>query len=178
MTREDRCGLYAPPKCEADGQITRSPGVALTVFTGDCVPILLHDPVTSAIGAVHAGWRGTAADAVGAAVRKMMEEYGCTPGDIRAAIGPSISKCCYETDNDVAEALRNMLGEAAENCLTVQGKKYMTDLKKANHLLLSRAGVQNISISEECTSCQSDKYWSHRKTKGQRGSQAAIIVID
>ena len=150
------------------------------VFTGDCVPILLYDPVSSAAGAVHAGWRGTVLDAVGAAVGKMVSEFSCSPENICAAIGPCISQCCFETDNDVADALSNMPGMTDSDLGSVissSGKKYMIDLKQVNKLLLQRAGVTDISISDECTSCKSDKYWSHRKTKGRRGSQSAIITL-
>jgi len=178
ITKDDRGGLFKPNSNQADGAITDTPGVALLVFTADCVPILLHDPVKNVIGAVHAGWRGTAADAVGTAVRKMESEFGCSPAEIKAAIGPCISKCCYETDADVADALRITLSAEAESCLTRQGEKYYTDLKEANRLLLSNSGVNDIVISNECTSCRCDKYWSHRKTNGQRGSQVSVIVLN
>ena len=176
-SREDRGSLYGAPAPEADGLVTREAGVALTVFAGDCAPILLHDPIVGAAGAVHAGWRGTTADIAGAAVRKMAGEFGCLPPNIRAAIGPCISKCCFETDRDVADALYAILPESAGECVAPRGNKYMADLKEANRQLLIRAGVRDITISDECTSCQSGKYWSHRRTKGKRGTQAAIIVL-
>jgi len=176
VSREDRGALFSGATQEADALITCESGVALTVFVGDCLPILLHDPVRGAIGAVHAGWRGTAADIAGAAVRRMTGEFGCSPADIRAAIGPGISKCCYETDRDVSDAMHKLLGERAETCVTARGDKYMVDLKEANRLLLMMSGITGIMVSDECTSCSSDKYWSHRRTNGKRGSQAAIIV--
>jgi hypothetical protein len=177
-TRDDRGGLFTPTAHQADGLLTNEPGVALMVFTADCVPILLYDPVKRVIGAVHAGWRGTAADIAGAAISKMTNEFDCSPADISAAIGPCISKCCYETDPDVAEALRGISVEIADKCVTGRGSKYMVDLKDANRLLLEQAGVCDIAVSDECTACRSDKYWSHRQTKGQRGSQGAIISIN
>ena len=171
------CGkLFTQEPLEADGMITGEPGVALIVFTADCTPILLHDPVCGVIAAVHSGWRGTASDIVGEAVRKMTGEFGCSPVQIKAAIGPCISKCCYETDSDVVEALRKRLDDSVENCLVAREEKYMVDLKEANRLLLTRAGLVDISVSDECTSCLSDKYWSHRRTNGKRGSQAALIM--
>ena len=175
--RGDRGYLFKPTPYEADGLITSDAGVALTVFTADCVPILLHDPVRGAIGAVHSGWRGTALDVVGAAVRMMKSEFQCVPGDIAAAIGPCISKCCYETEQDVVDALGQVLPDAVEKCVEPRGYKFMVDLKEANRLLLLNAGVSDIIISDDCTSCHSDKYWSHRRTSGKRGSQAAIISI-
>ena len=192
VSRNDRGHLYTSAVDSADGLVTSDPCVALAVYTADCTPVLLYDPVRGAIGAVHAGWRGTAADVAGEAVRKMSESFGCSPPDIKAAIGPCISKCCYETGQDVAVALRSVLNEDADRCITQcsvtqfsvtqcsvtrSDKKYMIDLKEANRLLLVRAGLRDIEVSDECTSCKNDKYWSHRKTNGLRGSQAAIIVI-
>jgi len=175
--RADRGALFGPPACEADGMVTADTGVALAVFAGDCAPILLHDPVAGVAGAVHAGWRGTVADVAGAAVRKMASEFGCSPSNVRAAIGPCISKCCFETGRDVADALCSALPCARESCVAPRGDKYMVDLKEANRLLLRRAGVRDIELSDECTSCRCDKYWSHRRTNGKRGSQAAIIIM-
>jgi len=177
VSRDDRGKLFKQNPHEADGLITQTPGVALMVFTADCVPILIYDPVNRVAGAVHAGWRSTVANITGVAVEKMISEFSCSPADINAAIGPCISKCCFETDSDVADALYDALDEDAESCLTKHGNKFFVDLKKANHLLLKKAGLNNIIVSDECTSCLNDKYWSHRKTQGRRGSQAAIIVI-
>ena len=115
----------------------------------------------------------------GAAVDKMTAEFGCRPADIRAAIGPCISACCFETGDDVRDAVVQLLGGEAPRYAVPRGDKYRVDLKGINTLLLERAGVrgENIAVSPECTSCRSDKYWSHRVTKGQRGSQAAVIIL-
>ncbi|MCL2045301.1 MAG: peptidoglycan editing factor PgeF [Oscillospiraceae bacterium] len=178
VASHDDCGrVFLDIPYEADGLITNSPGLSLAIFIADCVPILLYDEENQAIAAVHAGWRGTAIDIVGAAIKGMTEAYGSNPKNIRGAIGPSISVCCYETDADVPEALANVLGNDVSFCVKPMSEKFMVDLKNANRLLLEKAGVIDIDISQECTSCQSDKYWSHRKTNGNRGSQAAIISI-
>jgi len=177
VTSDDRGGLLKPNEPQADGLVTNTSGVALMVFAADCVPILLYDPVQKAVGAVHAGWRSTTANIVGAAVQKMETEFGCSPADIKAAIGPCISKCCFETDADVADAIFEALPDDAENCLKQQGNKYKVDLKETNRILLTNAGVADIAVSDECTSCLDNKYWPHRKTQGNRGSQAAIISV-
>jgi hypothetical protein len=177
VTRDDCGRLFKSNPQNADALITNTPGIALMVFVADCVPILLYDPVKRVAGAVHAGWRGTVADITGITVSKMINEFGCSPADINAAIGPCISKCCFETDADVTDAVIEALNEDACNCFTKNGDKYNVDLKETNRILLKNAGIENISISDECTSCSSDKYWSHRKTQGQRGSQVAVIVI-
>ena len=164
----------ASPECDA--LITGDPGVALVVFTADCTPILLHDPVTGAVGAAHAGWRGTAMGIAAKTVEAMAREFGCDPKRIRAAIGPNISACCFETDADVPDAMVAALGEEAKAFIRPNGDKYYVNLKEINALWLRRAGVEHIEISDACTVCQCDRFWSHRVTRGRRGSQGAIIV--
>ena len=161
---------------ECDALITCDPGVALVVFTADCTPILLHDPVTGAVGAAHAGWRGTALGIAAKTVDAMVREFGCDPRNIRAAIGPNIGACCFETDRDVPDAMVEALGEDAKPFIRPNGDKYYVNLKEINALWLRRAGVERIEISNVCTVCQWETFWSHRVTRGQRGSQGAVIV--
>jgi YfiH family protein len=161
---------------ECDGIVTNDPGVALVIFTADCTPLLFHDPVTGAVGAAHAGWRGTAADIGGKTVKTMVDAFGCDPQNIRAAIGPNIGQCCFETDADVPEAMIDALGEEAKAHIRQAGHKYYVNLKEINACFLRRAGVEHIEISTDCTACQPDRFWSHRVTRGQRGSQGAVIV--
>jgi polyphenol oxidase len=178
-TDEDRRAPLNPVPYEADGLITNIPNLPLLIFTADCTPILFHDSTAGIVGAAHAGWRGTVLDIAGKTVRKMTEVYGCRPENIHAAIGPCISKCCFETGAEVYEALKGVLGaEADEFAKRKPDGKYMTDLKGANCRLLERAGVENIEVSDECTMCSSDKYWSHRATGGKRGVQCSLIVLD
>ncbi len=176
VTKADAMGLDHGVYPECDGLITNDPGTALVIFTADCTPILLHDPVTGAVGAVHAGWRGTAADIAGKAVRAMVDTFGCDPKNIRAAIGPNIGACCFETDKEVSEAMVSTYGSAAKAYLSPAVDKHYVNLKELNALSLKNAGVTNITISSACTACESDRFWSHRVTKGARGSQGAIIV--
>ena len=176
VTKKDARGIDHHEYPECDGLVTNDPGTALVVFSADCTPILLHDPVTGAVGAVHAGWRGTAADIAGNAVRAMCESFGCKPENIRAAIGPNIGKCCFETDSDVSDAMLEALGRSALVHIRFAGGKRYVDLKAINARFLKNAGVQNIDISTDCTKCQCDRFWSHRVTGTRRGSQGAIIV--
>lgn len=169
-------GLFAPALTECDALITSTPGLALVVFTADCTPILFHDPVTGAVGAAHAGWRGTAAGIAARTVERMAEQFGSRPEDIRAAIGPNIGLCCFETDADVPEAILAACGSDAEPFIRKSGSKFFLDLKQINALILRRAGVERIEISDACTMCQPHRFWSHRVTLGDRGSQGAIIV--
>ena len=169
-------GLFREVESECDALVTNTPGVVLAAFTADCTPILLHDPVTGAVGAVHAGWRGTVADIAGKTVRAMRENYGCHPANIRAAIGPNIGVCCFETHADVPDAVRAVLGAEAEAFIIPAGDKFRVDLKGVNEALLRRAGVERIDMSCDCTACAPNRFWSHRRVGNDRGSLAAIIV--
>ena len=162
----------------ADALITDVPHIPLVVFSADCNVILLHDPVRRAIGAAHAGWRGTALGIAAKTVREMQRIFGCDPADIRAAIGPAIGQCCFETDGDVPAALHAALGDEAEPYITWNGRKYHIDLKAINALWLRKSGVTQIDVSGDCTACRTDLYWSHRKHGGERGSQIAMISLE
>ncbi len=171
-------GLFVPVEEGCDGLVTDEPGVALTVFSADCTPVLLYDPVKRVIGAVHAGWRGTALQIAGKAAEKMCREFGCAPKDIRAAIGPCIGPCCFETDEDVPKAMCGSFGAAAEEFIRSRGgKKFDVNLKGLNALALRLRGVEQIDIAEDCTACQNERFWSHRRVGNERGSLAAIIMI-
>lgn len=164
----------ASPVC--DGLITNVPGMALNVFTADCTPILYHDPVTGAVGATHAGWRGTAAGIAAKTVQAMVDAYGCKPENIHAAIGPHIGPCCFETDQDVPNAMLEALGEEARPFMEKRGDKYYVNLTGINSLFLRRAGVLHMESCPDCTACQPERFWSYRRVGANRGSQGAIIV--
>lgn len=173
---EAGAGLYAPELTPCDGLVTNTPGLALVVFTADCTPILLWDEKTGAVGAVHAGWRGTAARIGEKAVQAMEKAFGCNPRDIHAAIGPNIGACCFETDGDVPEAMIAALGKEAEAFIRPVGEKYYVDLKGVNARILEEAGVGQVEVSTLCTHCDETLFWSHRRTGSLRGSQGAVIV--
>ena len=175
VTKADAKGLDHRDYPECDAMITNDPGTALMIFTADCTPILFYDPVTGAVGAAHAGWRGTAAGIAEKAVKAMEENFGCKAENIRCAIGPNIAQCCFETDADVPTAMVEALGEDAKPLIRQAGEKYYVNLKEMNALFLRRAGVTHIDISPVCTACEHQRFWSHRVTKGDRGSQGAMI---
>ncbi len=179
VTGADVGDIFDTVPYEADGLVTNEKALGLIIFTADCIPILLCDEKAGAIGAVHAGWRGTAAGIAAVAVSKMAEEYGSGPEDIHAAIGPGIGSCCFETGAEVPEAMKKLPGQRAENFIFPKNGKFMADLKGINRELLISAGLKpgNIDVSGECTVCSWEKYWSHRKTGGIRGSQASIIML-
>ena len=171
--------LYAERDFLADGLVTNVPDLPLAVFSADCGILLLYDPETASIGAVHAGWRGCAAGIVEEAVVVMGREYGAKPENILAAVGPSIGRCCFETDGDVPEAMRAALGGDAEPYLEIRGPKYHVDLAGLNRQWLLKAGVlpAHIDSSGLCTACRTDLFWSYRRMGDARGAQTAMISL-
>ncbi len=173
--------LYTPIEYTCDGLYTDIKELPILCFTADCVPVLLYDPVCGAAAAVHCGWRSTVQDILGEAVTRM-QELGAAPENIRCAIGPAIGACCFEVGTDVVQAMENWLGSAAGQFVRekpgVPGK-YLADLRGADAYRLRELGLspEHIDVSNACTMCQPEKYWSHRVTRGQRGSQAAFIVL-
>lgn len=182
VTEEDAGkGLLRPRDyTDVDALITNVPDLPLTVFSADCGTILLHDPVRRAIGAVHAGWRGCAAGIVEKTVQAMADAYGCVPTDLRAALGPCIGKCCFETDGDVPAAMENALGADAAPYLEPRGAKFHVDLEGLNRQWLLRAGLapEHIAVSGICTACHPELFWSHRKMGDRRGVQVAVIALE
>ena len=176
VTGRDAAGFDHRSYPECDALITNDPGTALFVFPADCTPGLLHDPVTGAVGAAHAGWRGTVSKIAAKTALEMMRQFGCRPENIRAAIGPNIGACCFETDRDVPDAILGSYGDAARAFIRKKSEKFYVDLKAVNALCLQEAGITQIEISDACTACAPDRFWSHRVTRGLRGSQGAVIV--
>ena len=182
MGRADRgIGLLRPQPEAQDGLYTNEPGVALVVFTADCTPILLHDPVKHVVGAVHSGWPGTSKGIVANCVNAMVRDFGCNPADIEAAIGPAIGSCCFETDRDVPDAMVKALGPEAEPLSYIRHEskpeKFFPDVKQINVLWLRRCGVWKIDVCSDCTRCRTDRYWSHRFTGPARGTMGSIIML-
>ena len=179
VTAADKHACLSPVPYEADGVVTAEKGLPILCFTADCVPVLLCDAESGVIGAVHCGWRSSVADILKNALSQM-QSLGGTTENIRAAIGPAIGKCCFETDDDVPEAVTAWLGGDTEGLFRKRADgKTLVDLRAANARRLVQLGVpaENIDISDECTYCSHDKYWSHRYTKGRRGGQAAVISL-
>ena len=172
-------GLFVTTDFTADALVTREPGLSLMVFSADCIILLLHDPQTRSIGAVHAGWRGTALDLPAKAVREMGRLFGAKPENIRAAIGAGIGPCCFETHDDVPDAMRAAFGGGAEAYIRPRGAKWTVDLKAVNAWRLREAGLraEHIDVCPTCTACHTDLYWSHRITGDKRGVQGALIGL-
>jgi len=166
-----------------DGFVTDTRGVMPIIRIADCTPILLCGTKADAspvIGAVHAGWRGSASGITTEAVQKM-RELGCTAESIKVAIGAHIGFCCYEVGEDFIESVRELCGAefALHHIRRVESGSYHADLTGMNVEFLVSAGVkpENIDVSPECTMCDPTKYHSHRATRGIRGTMGAGIVI-
>lgn len=171
---------------EGDGYITDEKGITLGVKAADCVPILFEAEKGGkvvAVGAVHAGWRGSVAGIAAKCVRMLCEEYGVAPKDIRAVIGPCIHKCCYEVGQDLREAVENRLGSEVADLFVIPSTcfedKYFCDLVRLNRHLLLDAGIipENLEIIDLCTCCHPDLFFSHRFSKGRRGTMLNVISL-
>ena len=180
VDKNDRHVCMSNVPYEADGIVTKERGLPIICMIADCVPVLLWDKENSVIGAIHCGWRSSVGDILKNAVEAMVS-LGAKPECIHAALGPAIGRCCFETDDDVPNAIEAYLGGETEGLFDRRPDgKTMVDLRAANARRLVQLGLmaENIDISEECTFCSHHKYWSHRYTKGNRGSQAAVIMLD
>jgi YfiH family protein len=162
----------------ADALITNVPGVSLWAFFADCVPILFYDPIHQAIGACHAGWRGTAARIAAKCVLAMQDQFGTNPADCIVGIGPSIGPCCYEVDEIVISQLRQSFAWWSEVALP-HGKKWRFDLWQANYRQLLDIGIRsgNIEMSQVCTACNTALFYSYRAEHGKTGVLAAAITL-
>lgn len=166
---------------DVDGLITNVPGLCLSTFYADCVPLYFVDPVHKAIGLSHSGWRGTVGKIGAVTVQKMQEEYGSKPEDIIAAIGPSICQDCYEVSEDVIVEFQNNFDEKywKELYYKKENGKYQLNLWKANEIVLAEAGVlkEHIAVTNLCTCCNHEVLFSHRASKGKRGNLAAFLAL-
>jgi len=167
---------------QADGLCSDVAGVGLAVFVADCIPAVLADPRTGAFAAVHAGWRGTVAGVLPAAVRALGEHFGARPEDVRVALGPAIGACCFEVGPEVVAAFEKVIPGACAAGVVLDaiggpaGKPHI-DLKAANRVLLERAGVSPsaIDLGGECTSCETARFYSYRRDAGRTGQHLGFI---
>ena len=182
VTKENTgVGIYKPRDLSSvDALITNEKGVTLVTYYADCTPLFFVDTKNKAIGLAHAGWRGTVGRIGEKVIKKMVEEYSSNPSDLVCAIGPAISVCCYEVDKPCADEfykLQNL--DSTKFIFPKKNQKYMIDLLECNRQILVDAGVEpeNITLSDVCTNCNSELLWSHRATKGHRGTMSAFMCI-
>ena len=166
VRRVDGPGEYP----ETDALITSERGLFLCVSVADCVPVLLYDPVHKAVGAVHAGWRGTASAIVAAAVEAMHEEFGTAPEGLIASIGPSASACCYSVGADVATRF-------PPSFIREEGGDSFVDLKGVNRSQLLNSGLRpgNVELSLYCTISDPQLFHSYRRDGANAGRMMGVI---
>jgi polyphenol oxidase len=168
----------ASPVLEADGLITNVKGVGLMIKVADCVPVFFYDPAQRAIGLVHAGWRGTAAGIISAAIDALRETYGTKPEQLIAGIGPGIGSCCYEVGNEVCDAFGDRDSGSFLSPAPGSGAPHL-DLKRAIFFDLLRCGVNpdTVDVADACTFCREDLFFSHRRDQGKTGRMGALIGL-
>lgn len=157
---------------DADALICREKGVLGCVYTADCVPVLIADKKTRAYAAIHSGWRSTVLNICREAAEKMKKEFLSDPSDMICAIGPSIGQCHFEVDGDVADLFE-------DEFKIKKGDKYYIDLKAKVKSQLVGCGIkeENIDVSDMCTYCMEDEFFSSRRQNGKMGLMAAMIEI-
>jgi len=186
-----------------DGLITNTPGLLLAILTADCLPIILVDKKNRAVGAFHAGWRGTVKRIVEKGVGEMQRYFGSDPRNMIAAIGPGVQACCYQVGEEVRQKFEAQFSYATELFREVKEsdpvrEKYpmlfltarapghselpvnlFLNLVEANRRQLIDAGVpaKNIDASSPCTACHTDLLFSHRAEKGVTGRSMAVVGV-
>lgn len=166
---------------DVDGLITNDREVCLMTFYADCVPLFFVDPRHRAIGLSHSGWRGTAGQMGAVTLKRMNEEYGTRPEDTYAAIGPSICVDCYEVGEELIEIFQDAYDRKwwPQLYRTNEKGRYQLDLQASCRITLREAGISenHLAVSNLCTCCNSELLFSHRATKGKRGTLGALMRL-
>lgn len=162
-----------------DGLITNERGITLCTFYADCVPLYFLDPKRKVIALAHAGWKGTASKIGEKTIDKMENIYNCNPKDILVGIGPSIGPCCYEIGENVFKIFNENFTKPQKLFVSKEYNKWNLNLWIANMIILKSRGIleNNITVSESCTSCNNDKFYSYRKENGKTGRMASVIQL-
>ena len=169
--------LSAPP--EADAYITALRGVPLMILTADCIPVIICDVRTPALGVIHAGWRGTALSIVWKTVITMMDVYGTRPEDCMAAIGPGIGPKCYEVGEEVHDSFAAAFSYSDLLFSPAGERRGNVDLREANRLQLMDALLKpaSVDVCGECTHCESARFFSARRDGIDSGRQGAVAML-
>jgi YfiH family protein len=166
-----------------DALVAAEPGPVLMTLHADCQPVLFVDPARNQHGPVvavaHAGWRGTIADVVGHTLQVMTAAFGSQPGDVHVCLGPAIGACCYTVGDEVVGAWQEAAGADAAMALRCEDGEVRFSLAAANALLLTRAGIrpEHMHVSDVCTRCDGDRWFSHRGQGPATGRFGAMIAI-
>lgn len=181
ITEEDGGkGLVKPMDYkEIDGLLTNVKGLMLFTFYADCVPLFFLDKAKKVAGVAHAGWKGTVAKIGEKMIETMVSVYDSNPKDILVGIGPSIGNCCYSVKKDVYDRFNNNFISVTDIFNSQNIYTWQLDLWKANETILKENGIlsRNITISNLCTSCNREKFFSYRSEQGNTGRMAAFIQL-
>jgi YfiH family protein len=172
-------GSLVDEPAEHDAMVSNVAGLALTVSTADCVPILVHDPVRRAVAAIHAGWRGTAERIAPKAVEVMARRYGTRPADVQVAIGPAIGRCCYQVDRPAFERLVACTPSADRHLEPDGTEHWRADLPGLNRAMLEETGIPASQIEDLtlCTACRKEQFFSHRGEHGRTGRMMSFVLL-
>ncbi len=189
LVKENHRGSgISEPLCfdETDALITNVPGIALCTIHADCIPIQFWDSEHCAIGAAHSGWKGTLGEIASCVVGKMTSCFGTRPEKLIAYIGPGICGDCFEISADVFNAFNEKFPELCkrESFLKKSSfpEKWQLNLKAFVKESLIKSGVlsSNITVSEDCTCCMEEKYFSHRRDCSRpvrKGAMSSMIAM-
>jgi hypothetical protein len=160
---------------QADAMITNQKNLLLVIGVADCVPILFYDPIQQAIGAAHAGWRGTSLGIINHVVEAMQKNYGSRPADLQVVLGPSISRRNYQVGPEVIEAFRQ--AGFPESIHDPDDGHFRLDVAAANVYTLKQLGVRQIEVLDYCTFADRNRFYSHRRDGKKRGSHWGVIKL-
>jgi polyphenol oxidase len=177
----DACGKgtyqYEDSVLDTDGFYTSEKGILLTLCFADCVPLYFIDKKSKTIGIAHAGWKGSVNGIAKEMIVKWKNE-DIEPKDIFVVIGPSICKNCYIVDDFVIQFVQKILEDVEKKPYNlIEEGQYQLDLKLLNKLILEKAGIpaSNISITNYCSSCHENEFFSHRRDNGKTGRMMSFI---
>lgn len=159
---------------DADGLVTRARNLFLALTVADCLPVVLYHPEQHVMALLHAGWRGLAADIVPKAVNTLVSKFGVRPADLHAYIGPGVEQHHYEVQEDLVKQFADF-----PSAVELQSGRYLLDLKLIATQQLTGSGVpkSNISVSPECTYCESGKYFSFRRDKQTPVKPMLVLAV-
>jgi polyphenol oxidase len=168
---------FDEPHQKADVIFTDNPDVTLFMRFADCVPILLYDPIMQVIGLVHAGWQGTVNKILIEAMEVLSGNYGSKLRNLKAAIGPSICPDHYAVGEEVVRMVKSAYGNETIRLISERDGIYNFNLWEANRLLLESFGIQDIKVSNICTACNLDDWYSHRGEGGNTGRFGVLMAL-
>ncbi len=162
-----------------DGLMTNVPGIMLSSYYADCVPLFFLDPIKKVIALAHAGWKGTLQKIADITLNRMKQEFSSDPASCLAAIGPAIGPCCFRVDRAVLEKFVQSFDDLDHFCFPEDEEKWFIDLPGLNEQQLIRSGIleEHITRSRLCTGCNNNTFFSYRKQNGQTGRQASFIML-